>query len=140
MKINVTNIEQIKAALDQEAGKARSHTLTNEHFPLQLAQEVENQLLSEGVLKKHLVGCSVIFSSGGPSANAYSYKAIGSWLRVERFATGWFLTKVQRCDVWPKQKSEKRVYITESASADILSKYIVIRTADEEVARQQSAA
>jgi len=125
MKINVNHIEEIKAALDESAGRARSHTLTNEHFPSQLARDVETELLDAGVMRNHLVGCEIVFATAGPGANSHGRSVIGTYIRLERFPSGWFLVEIRRTKAYPQDGGRRTIIITPSAKHDIISRYVV---------------
>jgi hypothetical protein len=49
----------------------------------------------------YTVGIKISIESGVPVSKSYKYVRIGTRLTLERRASGWFITEISRCNIWP---------------------------------------
>ena len=89
MKINIKNIEKIKAIVAEKEGKAKTRL-----FPVKnisgAIEKAEKKLEELGIPKKAWKGCRVFYSPG-KVANSYDYNAKGSFATFEYSGSNWFL-------------------------------------------------
>lgn len=95
--------ETIQPALDAANGKATAHTVTDAMDVVHLARRAEAQLADAGLPKAFRKGAILHYRPAGPAANAYKYKAQTTRLTIERRGTAWYLTSVERDELYPKQ-------------------------------------
>lgn len=81
----------------QKACKARMLSLDDLKAVIYAAEE---KLHNIGVAKKNWVGCVVDVHPGGVP-NSYAWRAEGTYARIERKKSGWFVTSIWRGAVHP---------------------------------------
>ncbi len=91
IRITEQNRAAIVAALANVNGKATAHTFTTYQQIEQIAAAAEKQLIGLVGSQKAAVGARFEATSGDKVANAYKYARIGTRVKLERRATGWFL-------------------------------------------------
>lgn len=110
----------LAAAFDAVNGRASSFTL-GAADAVTLAIETESRLESLGVPKASRTGATVTCTSGGPSAKAYKYRAIGTRFTLRRSGKGdWTLTSVERVELHAKQSGRLALRVSSSARDAIL--------------------
>lgn len=119
-KININNDKKVQDILDSEQGKARQRLLTASDIQRAYAHASE-KLDSLGIKKKNRIGCKVYLRPEKMPGN-YNYPANGTFARIERFTTGWFLTLVNRTTVGScsgGQSESMTLELTQKALEDI---------------------
>jgi hypothetical protein len=119
IKVNDRNVAAMQAALDKVNGNAAAFTINNAAAFPHMVQNLEHRLLSLGVLKKHLPGTRLEMYSNGPLLAAYTNRAIGTAVVMERGYSDWYLISVERIPVFPKQNAKEVVRISEDAREDM---------------------
>ncbi len=124
MKIKVSNIEKVKAAVEKEESgcTARLLDLTDVPYAVKLADEKLNEL---GIPKKYWVGTVLLISPPKP-ANSYKYVAEGTYMRINRCPSAWFVTKVWRGPVYTTSwgtRSQIKMELSELAKQNIPNSY-----------------
>lgn len=131
MKINVNNQSAVEAALAAVNGKATTHVYTTQADILAVAQWAEAEL-ARLIGKSFASGAVVESTSGDTVANAYKYARSATKIRLERGASGWFLTHVAGVAIYAPGGSTTLV-LTEAQDAraiEVLRKgYKVTKTA-----------
>lgn len=97
IKLIPQNLEKIQAALDEINGKATKHVYTAQDV-LKEAEEAEHKL--RGLPKVLQVGAKAYAESGESLPNAYKHSRVVNYVRIERFASGWFLTDLGTKQAW----------------------------------------
>lgn len=111
MKINVNNKEKIEAALNETQSRAKARTISYEDI-LETIEHIEEKL---NISKKAMVGV-IAHVSLYCEHFAGSYKGVpmGTEFTIQRFSSGWFLTKVDRYNV--DHTRTYRLTLSESAA------------------------
>ena len=109
IKFAKTNTDKINAILTEVNGRAVDHTYRSFNNFLVDAEaviwKIENLLGG----KKYCSGAKFSIESGGSVKSAYKYTRIGTRISLERRASGWFVTDIQRADIWAKGGESKIV-------------------------------
>lgn len=121
MKIRICeeNKDKIQAALDEAQGKSRERTITVTDILCSI-KDVEDELQ---IPKKHIIGVKVISDHNCQNfPNAYKYTPYSTQFGMERTASGWFLT-------WVERKPTKRagnyynLELTEAAKSALVDRF-----------------
>lgn len=102
MKIKITkeNHDKIQAALDAVNGKSWEHVYRFAREIIELTDAAEKKVIALVGSKKNAVGAIYTATSGAAVANRYNYSRIGTTVKIERGATGWFLVDVNRATLY----------------------------------------
>lgn len=130
MKIRLTDArnfidrdgEKISDALKRVNGKADEHTF---EYPVELDRvnlAAIKKYESLGLPKSHHKGASYIATSGEPVPSGYKYSRIATRVRVECFATGWFITSIERCDIYPNEGGGIELVLTQDQNDYLVGK------------------
>ena len=102
IKFDVKNAEKINAILAAVNGKATDHTyktfadmVTACNFEISRAESLVGG-------KKFAIGIKIMVESGHKVTSAYKYTRIGTQVKLECRASGWFITDICRADIWQK--------------------------------------
>lgn len=100
IKVDVFNeieIENIKRVLDTtETGcSARLLDITDIPYATRIAME---KLFSLEIPRKYWLDCEILITPPKPPNN-YQYRAEGTYCKIKRFKTGWFIINIWRGDV-----------------------------------------
>ena len=115
MKININNKEKIEAALNEVQSRAKARTISYEDI-LEAIDTIEEKL---NISKKAMVGVIARVSLHCEHfAGSYKGVPMGTEFTIQRFSSGWFLTKVDRYNV--DHTRTYRLTLSESAKAAIL--------------------
>ena len=113
IKFDIKNAAKINALLGEVNGRASDHTYHSfNNFSVDaeaLIWKIENILGG----KKYCVGAKFSIESGGSVKNAYKYTRIGTRISLECRASGWFVTNIQRADIWAKG-GESKIVLTQT--------------------------
>lgn len=102
IKITQGNSGKIEAALSAVNGKAGAHTFTTFDEVKYIASLAENRVVALVGTKKHAKGATAVAVSGDAVSNSYNrkgYVRAATKVRLERRATGWFLTEAARVKI-----------------------------------------
>jgi hypothetical protein len=101
IKLNAANADKINAILAGVNGPAVGHVYRSyEDF----RDRAERKILAVKDLvggEKHTVGIKISIESGVPVSKSYKHTRIGTRIAIERKSSGWFVTAISRCDIWP---------------------------------------
>jgi hypothetical protein len=100
IRITEKNKVAIVAALAAVNGKATAHAWTTYADIEYLSMVAEKQVIDLLGSQKAAVGAKLQATSGGKVANAYKYSRSGTWVRIERRSTGWFLVSVDHATLY----------------------------------------
>ena len=117
IKINEKNAQKIHTALDYINGRRTAFTIRSSSEIEYIAQNAEERLYVLPI--KERTGAIVFYTPQGPWANAYGYSAHSTRIKIERKPTGWFLTDVKEATVYPKQKKQIDIYLTQVQADEI---------------------
>ena len=96
MKIRVDQKIKIDRAIYLEQRRSTVRTLSHDRL-IEAVEKGERQLKKLRIAQKHWVGCKIRCE---PEAvcNSYNrgFSSVGTWGRLERFSTGWFVTGIAR--------------------------------------------
>jgi hypothetical protein len=112
MRINLTNDDKIRDALASVNGTATAHTLTSASDIAPGLAMAESELKRLGLRKPQWKGAIVTIHSKGPSAKAYKYAAIGTSVRLERGASGWFMIEARRINLYRHSSGNNAPYVS----------------------------
>ena len=113
IKFASTNTDKINLILNEVNGRASDHTYCNFYdFEVNAGNMIKK---IETILggKKCCVGAKFSVESGNSVKNAYRYTRIGTRISLECRATGWFVTNIQRVDIWAKG-GESKIVLTQA--------------------------
>jgi len=117
MRINLTNMEAVRAALDAVNGRATAHTYHMSCQVADVAREAERALARLNLSKSARRGARYVSQSSGNLPKAYKYNAIGTTVTLERGASAWFLVDVTACDIRPGAAPFQRLTLTPDQDA-----------------------
>jgi hypothetical protein len=92
MKINLSDTDKLQTALDKAQGNRKKRLLTVEQIQNK-AKEVEEKL-DKLLPKKYQVGAEYFYMCPDVLPNSYKWSALSTFVRLERFSTGWFVTNI----------------------------------------------
>lgn len=122
IKITAQNAAKIEDALKEVNGKATSFALTSFYDVFDISGMADDKL---GHLpKKEKKGTEVFYTPCGPYASAYKYGAKSTSIKMERRATGWFLTDVKEVTVYPGQNAKLTIKVTDEQKEKITKNYL----------------
>ena len=101
MKINITNVPAISAALAAVNGRAISHTARTCDI-LHAAEEAEQQLISLGFTKEQRKGATVSYRSGSKVSKSYGGQRVVTVAKLVRGSSGWFVVELGTGNIWPE--------------------------------------
>ena len=121
IKIDSKNVGKITAALDAVQGKANARILFAGAVS-DLADRAERQLGRLDIPKKYREGARVIFFEAGlPSA--YKYRAETTRIEIVRGKAAWYLVDVSRIGIYPNQKGNNHLMLTDHQLDLIMADY-----------------
>lgn len=119
--IDPKNETKIVAALAAANGRASDHTYTTLGDIAAVAREAEAAVLA--VLPKTLAPGAVYTAvSGGPVPRSYKYRRNGTYVRLERGSTGWFLVNVDRIEIYDKGGSSA-LHLTQEQHLEAVARF-----------------
>ena len=123
MKINVdaSDPTSLIKALAEVNGKAKTHTFC--HWELSgRCNALETRLEEAGIAKSDRRGCTATLISGYKLPNSFKYPVIRTKATVERFASGWFVTNLERLENHHNQGvgQDPEIQITVAARTSML--------------------
>lgn len=122
MKIRICeeNKDKIQAALDEAQGKSRERTITVTDILCSM-KDVEDELR---IPKKYMVGVKVVSDQNCQNfPNAYKYTPYSTQFGMERTASGWFLTWVDRRPT-KRAGNQYNLTLTEDAKKALVDRFI----------------
>ena len=121
IKICTENSSKIYAAIVAINGKPLAHTA--DYLDIEdLAMAIQNQLTDLSIAKKDQTGATASGMSGGNVPSAYKYSRIVNTYQIERGASDWFLTGVQRVEIWGNA-NKNRLSLTPAQRDIALAKF-----------------
>ena len=121
IKFDIKNAAKINALLDSVNGRASGHTYCQfEDFKTEAERFISKiEALLGG--KKYALGAKFSIESGDSVPNAYGrfgkdvykYTRIGTRISLECRASGWFVTDIQRADIWARG-GESKIVLTQA--------------------------
>ena len=94
MKINCINWPAITDAIIKTEKKCKQRLLDPERIKKAL-DRAEVTLENLGIPKKYWLECKIVFIPAKPP-NSYKDTAEGTYAKIEKFASGWFMTECDR--------------------------------------------
>ena len=123
MKINVNNIEKLTEVINTVEERAKVRTVLPSNVAYYIENQLEQSLSDKGLPKKDWKGLKFTFN---PNADrfprAYRYEPEATLVNIERFASGWFVTKVWR-GYCTSRRWEMRGKLSESQEQAILKNF-----------------
>lgn len=110
IKIEARNEAAIVKRLASVNGTAMAHTYYSYTQVYNLVQRAVERLEDLRLPRKNWTGAVYTAVSGAPVSNAYARKGfprVATYVRLERMASGWFLSDVMRAEVHEKGGKEK---------------------------------
>ena len=111
IKVTIANAAAIESALAAVNGKAHEHCYTGYADIQMLTESYEAGLETLGIAKARRAGAVVTSTSGDSVPSAYKYSRVATTVRLERRATGWFLTQVSSAMI-RKEGGKSRLTLT----------------------------
>lgn len=119
MKINTQNEQKITATVDHVEAHSRTRNFGEFRQITKAVEASEAQLNTLGIPKKHWTGCCIEFRPEAvPLAYAKQHRmgratARGTYVLVERFVSGWFMTICRRdpCPIQANGGPQREVLI-----------------------------
>lgn len=129
LKITEKNKVAIEAELSECNGKATAHAYTKYEDIAQCANIAEGKVIGLVGSQDRAIGAVFCAQSGSSVPNAYKYTRESTSIRIERRASGWFLTDVFRKALY-KDGGKKWLVLTEQqdlAAVALLRKSYALR-------------
>ena len=121
MKIRICkeNKDKIQAALNEAQGKSRERTITVDDIICSV-KDIEDELR---IPKKHMIGVKVASDQCCQNfANSYRYTPYSTQYGMERTASGWFLTWVERKPT-KRAGNQYNLELTEAAKKALVDRF-----------------
>jgi hypothetical protein len=93
---------ELSDSLNKINGNAKSSTASAMEI-LNATEVAENQLAAFGIAKSSRIGAEMVFTSGGSVARAYKYKRIANRITAVRGGSFWYVTGIERVELFPNQ-------------------------------------
>lgn len=122
VQISDQNVDLIQKILGEIQGRSHANILIAQDV-IEFGKKAESRLEAAQIARSYRVGCTFMVVPEGPYAKAYGYKQTGTLLRMERRASGWFMTAAERVPTWPGQIRKEVLSLTSR------QKTLVIRAA-----------
>lgn len=119
IKVEDKNIEKLQRAIEEAEGRAKVRTITA--MTVKWAVTAVEQTLN--IPKKHMVGIKVhcdLHAQKYP--NAYKYTPESTQFDLERFASGWFVTNIERERTGGTEKKFS-ITLTEDAKKALIERF-----------------
>jgi len=117
MKIDVSNINKLKAALQTAQGKATARILNVEDIQ-ELAGNAKSEL-TKFLPKKYHQGSRYIYYEAD-LANAYKYVGATTYIQLEHGYEKWFVTDISRIEIYPREPSRSRLILPKNSQQLVL--------------------
>jgi hypothetical protein len=96
MKININNDTGIEKAISEANGNARKRLISQDGI-IEAVKKAESKLFSLEIPKKYWAGCTVeMLPEKVSRAYARKGKAEGTYCKIERFSSDWFVIGMDR--------------------------------------------
>lgn len=118
-RVEAKNVAAIEAALYDVNASATEHTYTTFDELDAIAQRAEKRLAELNIRKADRTGAVMIAMSGKPVPVAYNHDRRTTYVRLERRATGWFITDLS-VDIAYSKGGYERLYLTHGQKSDAL--------------------
>lgn len=112
---------KINDALQAVNGKSGMHTFDHASQIWPLAVAAEARLEALGIAKKHRAGAFFVAVSGDRVPNKYKYGRNATFVRLERGATGWYVTRIEKRTIFCDGGS-KMLFLTANQDAAAIAK------------------
>lgn len=116
--IKVGDVDTVKEALRAVNGRAGAYVADYQDVA-DAAGAAEDRLCEKGVSVKNRLGATVVFSTAGPSSQAYKYSVAASKITMFRAREGWRVSSIERIYVYPKTKAKFGLTVPSAAGEDI---------------------
>ena len=120
IKINEENMEALQTALNAVQTSRMSVNLVTPTELVEMAQEADNAALKLLPVSKH-TGAVYEYCAAGPYAKRYQYTQQATAVTLYRGTGSWYLTKVARVNVYPKQRERRTLILPTERADDILN-------------------
>lgn len=120
MKVKVcsNNSQVIEGKLRAVNGTASKFTITSFEKVRNVSVEAEDRLKLVNKNNRH--GTMAVYTPNGPYSNGYKYSPFSTRITLKRGAKDWYLIKVERVEVSPRQKEHLKLIISQQAFDDIV--------------------
>jgi hypothetical protein len=125
MKVRITddNLAALtKAIATAQSARCEVNVVTPERL-LQMATKAEQRILAL-LPKSHAAGVAYEYAAAGPASKSYRYQQGATSIRMERGAEHWFLTDVQRIQVWPEQHARDALIVQPAQRAKAIDRFL----------------
>ena len=112
IKIDLKNCGKIVQALAEVNGRASAHVFEAYTQIARLAETAETALAEFGVSKISRKGAAYTAESGEKLPRAYKYCAQTTFVVIERGASAWYLVKIERSEIYPRQRPNAFLRLT----------------------------
>jgi len=120
VQLTTTAAAAIKSVLDTVNGNAMAFTVHEALDVLKLADRAEIYLDDRCVPLSDRAGAQLVYVPSSPRAAAYKNSPISTALTLSRTSSGWFLTGVERCVVWPLRRERFVLTISDKAAENLV--------------------
>lgn len=112
IKIDPKNCGKIVQALAEVNGRASAHVFEFYSQIARLAEVAELALAEFGVAKGARKGAAYTAESGETLPSAYKYCAQTTFVVIERGSSAWYLVKIKRSEIYPRQRPNAFLCLT----------------------------
>lgn len=122
MKININNSKKLNAALATVNGNATARTMSV-YDCNQVVTKIEKTLNDLLIPKKYWVGASATYSEQ-VYCTSYKYEYATTEIKIERFASGWFVVGLRRPNCYPSSSgNDYKIHLTEESKKIAVEKF-----------------
>ena len=114
----IAPVHPVETALAEVNGKANRHTFNSVHDVRHVTGRVEKTLDRLEIPRKHWTGTTIRATSGEDLPNAYGYRPLRTVVKIQRFASGWFVVQIDKSShLGHKLSRRDRLIVTVSREA-----------------------
>ncbi len=130
IKITIERASKLRDTLHAVNGRATAHTVTGHYDLIRFVNEARRQL--SALPNYEHKGAVARCIPQGPLSRSYKYDVVSTEVEITRFASGWFLTGVERVTVRPCAKGVVSLTISGEQATKIrnqaVSRFIISNT------------
>jgi hypothetical protein len=124
MKIKITESKknELRSVISETEGRSVVNRVSVEDL-MTFADMVEKKLDRLDLPKKYRIGALYVYRGQGPFAKAYKFGQPATLFEIERGSDLWYLVKIERVKVYPKQRARSDLYLSRDQKEKIVNMF-----------------
>lgn len=118
MKIRITDTLKVQAAISEVAGRATAFIPSAIDLEV-VAARAERTLDDKGLPLSMRLGAGLTHTPAGPDSPSYKESAVSIRTTMTRTSSGWWVTDIRRCRVFPTNRQKVDLRVTAAQAAEI---------------------